>query len=264
MQRGWAWLRDGLALWLRNPALLTFAAFGYLLALLVVSMFPFVGQAIASLLMPVLSLGVLNACRAVDAGRKVGPDVLFSGFKGNLPELIKIGGLYLVASFAGLFLTTLGDGGTLMRGMTGGKIDEAAAAEPALTVSLIVALVLSTPVMMAYWFAPLLAGWWKLPAAKALFFSFYACLRNWRPFLAYSIALAVFGALLPGLIVGVIGMVSPTLATLLSVPVPLVLVPVVFASFYVNAREVFGLPGDVLATSVPGDTPPGDHPGDAG
>ncbi|KAI5913180.1 BPSS1780 family membrane protein [Thauera sp. 2A1] len=264
MQRGWAWLRDGLALWLRNPALLTFAAFGYLLALLVVSMFPFVGQAIASLLMPVLSLGVLNACRAVDAGRKVGPDVLFSGFKGNLPELIKIGGLYLVASFAVLFLTTLVDGGTLMRVMTGGKIDEAAAAEPALTVSLIVALVLSTPVMMAYWFAPLLAGWWKLPAAKALFFSFYACLRNWRPFLAYSIALAVFGALLPGLIVGVIGMVSPTLATLLSVPVPLVLVPVVFASFYVNAREVFGLPGDVLATAVPGDTPPEDHPGDAG
>jgi len=261
-QRGWAWLREGLALWLRNPALLTFAAFGYLLVLLVVSLFPFIGQAIASLLMPVLSLGVLNACRAVDAGRKVGPDVLFSGFKGNLPELIKIGGLYLVASFAVLFLTTLADGGALMRVMTGGKIDEAAAAEPSLTLALIVALALSTPVMMAYWFAPLLAGWWKLPAVKALFFSFHACLRNWRPFLAYSIALALFGALLPGLVVGVVGMISPTLATLLSVPVPLVLVPVVFASFYMNAKDVFGLPGDNSPTpSV--DVPRNDQAGDA-
>jgi hypothetical protein len=247
MQRGLAWLREGVALWLRNPALLTFVAFGYLLVLLVVSMFPFIGQAIASLLMPVVSLGVLNACRAVDAGRKVGPDVLFSGFRSNLPELIKIGGIYLIASFSVLFLTTLADDGALMSVMTGGKIDEDTATDPSLTIALLVAFALSTPVMMAYWFAPLLAGWWKLPAAKALFFSFHACLRNWRPFLAYAIGLALFGALLPGLVIGVVGMISPTLATLLSVPLPLVLVPVVFASFYVNAKEVFGLPGEAPA-----------------
>ncbi|ATE62270.1 BPSS1780 family membrane protein [Thauera sinica] len=263
MQRGWAWLREGLALWLRNPALLTFAAFGCLLVLLVVSLFPFVGRAIVSLLMPVLSLGVLNACRAVDTGRKVGPDVLFSGFKANLPELIKIGGLYLVANFAVLFLTTLADGGTLMRVMTDGKIDETAAADPALTLALIVALGLSTPVMMAYWFAPLLAGWWKMPAAKALFFSFHACLRNWRPFLAYAIALALFGVLVPGLVIGVIAMISPTLATLLSVPLPLVTVPVVFASFYVNARDVFGLPGEAPPALPPADGPRDDEPRDA-
>jgi hypothetical protein len=35
---------------------------------------------------------------------------------------------------------------------------------------------------MAYWYAPVLAGWHGLSPAKALFFSFVACLRNWRAF----------------------------------------------------------------------------------
>src|SRR5690606_34725821 len=51
MQRGWAWLKEGALLWRRNPALLTFLAFGYLLILLVISLFPLIGQPIASLLM---------------------------------------------------------------------------------------------------------------------------------------------------------------------------------------------------------------------
>lgn len=241
MQRGWAWLREGLLLWRRNPALLTFLAFGYLLVLLVISIFPLIGQPIASLLMPVISLGVLNGCRAVDAGRKVGPDVLFSGFKSNVQALVTIGGLYLVATLLVLLVTSLVDGGALMKAMSSGDPQEAAS-NPALALGLLVALALSTPALMAYWFAPLLAGWWGLSAPKAMFFSYHACLRNWRPFLAYAIALLLFGGLLPGLLIGAVGLISPTLATLLSLPLPLILVPVVFASFYVNAREVFGLP----------------------
>lgn len=244
MQRGWGWLRDGLMLWRRSPALLSFIAFGYLLVLLVISIFPLIGQPIASLLMPVLSLGVLNGCRAIDSGRKVGPEVLFSGFKSNVQSLVTIGGIYLVASLLVLVLTSLVDGGGLLKAMTGGKVDEATAIDPSFTAALLLAIVLSTPVVMAYWFAPVLAGWWKISAPKALFFSFFACLRNWRPFLAYAIGLMIFGAILPGVIIGVVGLISPTLATILTVPLPLILIPVVFASFYATARDVFGLPDD--------------------
>ena len=67
MQRGWTWLRDGVQLWRRNPALITFATFGYLLTLVVLSVVPLIGQLAASLIMPALSVGVLNACRAIDA-----------------------------------------------------------------------------------------------------------------------------------------------------------------------------------------------------
>lgn len=241
---GWNWLRTGLQLWRRSPALITFAAFGYLLALLVVSLFPFIGQIAASLIMPALSVGVLNACRAVDAGDKAGPEVLFSGFRTNLPALLAIGGLYLAGSVAILLLVSLVDDGTLAQIMRGGEIDEAVLAGSNLGVTLLVAAALSTPLMMAYWFAPMLSAWWKLPAAKAMFFSFHACLRNWRPFLAYAIGVLLFGAFLPGLLIGILGLVSPMLATLASFPLPLLLVPVLFASFYANTRDVFGLPGD--------------------
>lgn len=243
-QRGWQWLFEGFQLWRRSPALLSFVAFGYLLVLLVINIFPVIGQPIASLLMPVLSLGVLNACRAVDERRRVGPEVLFSGFRSNVQSLIAIGGLHFAATLIILGLTALADGGTLLKVMTGGAVEREAAEAPAFLFALLIALALSTPVMMAYWFAPLLVGWWKLDTPKSLFFSFYACLRNWRPFLAYSIGLALFAALLPGLLLGIIGMVSPTLATLLSVPLPLLLIPMIFASFYANARDIFGVPGD--------------------
>lgn len=105
LQRGWAWLREGFLLWRRNPALLTFASFGYLLIIVLISAVPLIGQPIAQLLMPVFSLGVLNACRAVADGRRVGPDVLFSGFKSNVQALITIGGIYLIGSLLVLAIT---------------------------------------------------------------------------------------------------------------------------------------------------------------
>jgi hypothetical protein len=249
--RGQAWLLGGLKLWRKNPALLTFLTFGYLLLLILVSLVPIIGQIVASLLMPVLSLGILNGCRAVAQGRRVGPDILFSGFRSNQKALFAIGGAYFAASLAILLITMAADGGTLFRAMTGGEpISEGAADQPGFTLALLVGLALSTPVMMAYWFAPLLAGWKGLSAPKALFFSFVACLRNWRPFLGYGLSLAVFGALIPGIVVGLVSLISPTLGSLLSIPLPLVVLPVVFASFYVNACEVFGDLSQPDGTSV--------------
>ena len=242
MPRGWAWLREGLQLWRRNPALLTFATFGYLLSIIVISLVPLLGQLVASLLMPALSVGVLNACRAIDGGRKTGPDVLFSGFKSNLQGLVVVGGLYLAATLVVLMLVMLVDDGSLAAVMRGEDMDTQAAADSSLGFTLAVGLALSTPVMMAYWFAPALAGWWKVPAPKAMFFSFYACLRNWRPFLAYAIGLAIFGAILPGILIGALGLLSPTLGSLAALPIPLIILPVIFTTFYTATRDVFGLP----------------------
>ena len=64
-----------------------------------ISLVPCSGQLVASLLMPALSVGVLNACRAIDGGRRPVPDVLFSGFKSNLRGLVVVGGLYLAATW---------------------------------------------------------------------------------------------------------------------------------------------------------------------
>lgn len=235
--RGFAWLSAGFSLWRKRPALMSYLTFGYLLMLLAVSLVPLIGQPLAALAMPMLSLGVLNGCRAIAHEETVGPEVLFSGFERHRQALVTVGGLYFIASLLVFLLTALLDGGRLQALLQGAGAD----ADPfSLLSSLLLAVLLSTPVMMAYWFAPMLAGWFGISAPKALFFSLVACWRNWRPFLAYSLSLLVFVGVLPGLVIGLVSLLSPVLGSLLTLPLPLVLVPVVFASFYANAIDVFG------------------------
>lgn len=257
--RGWAWIVGGFNLYRRNPALLTFLVFGYWLCLLLVGAVPILGQVAVSLVMPALSLGILNGCREVAAGRKAGPDILFSGFRANLPSLLKLGLVYLLGSLAVLTLTILVDGGMLFELMLGRRrLTEETGDDPHFVTALLVGIVASTPLMMAYWFAPILAGWKGLTAGKAMFFSFVACWRNWPAFLVFALGLAVV-ALIPGFLVGVLGAISPLLGTLPALLLPLVLIPVVFASFYINACDVFGdfaaPPGGQLPSS-------GDEPAD--
>jgi hypothetical protein len=105
------------------------------------------------------------------------------------------------------------------------------------------ALILFSPLMMAYWYAPVLVAWHDLSAGKSLFFSFVACLRNWRAFLVYAVTVVVFGALIPGLAVGVLSSFfsdgPESLSVVLTVLVMLILLPTLYASFYVSYRDVF-------------------------
>ncbi len=240
-QRGWAWIFDGFSLWRRNPALITFLVFGCSLSLLLVAAVPLIGQVIMSLVMPALSLGIFNGCKAVAERRKVGPDILFSGFRQNLPELVKIGGIYLASTLAVMGISLLIDSEMntkLSKAMLGRTGWGEALDDPTFTLALLVASIGSTPLMMAYWFAPLLAGWGRVPAAKALFFSFVACMRNWRAFLTYGIGLLII-ALGAGLLIAILELVSPLLALLPALAFPVIFIPVIFASFYANALDVF-------------------------
>jgi uncharacterized membrane protein len=82
---------------------------------------------------------------------------------------------------------------------------------------------LSVPLYMATWFAPALIVSHDLAPAAALKASFYACLKNWLPFLVYGVVLLVLG---------------------LAAAIPLglgylVLVPVLVASVYTSYRDIF-------------------------
>lgn len=247
---GVSWVVQGFALWKRNPALITYLAFGYLLALVVLNTIPILGQVLAALLMPAFSLSVLNGLLAVHEGRKVGPDILVSGFKSDLHALITIGGLYLIGTLIALAITALLDGGTLLRVMTGfQRLTEETMDTPGLFNAALLGVALTTPLMMAYWFAPMLAGWQKMSAPKAMFFSLVACWRNWPAFFLYSLGIffVVIGA--PSLLLLVVASVSPPLANVLAIPLPLVAIPIVFATFLPNALDIFG--HDIAGHEVP-------------
>jgi len=119
-------------------------------------------------------------------------------------------------------------------------VEEGNFALPALVVAL-----LMTPVMMAYWFAPVLAAWHKLTLGRALFFSFIACWLNWRPFLAFGAGLLLVGGVLPGLLLGLLLVIFPAaqafITAAVTVPMVLIVAPAIFASFYVSYRDIFGI-----------------------
>jgi uncharacterized membrane protein len=92
-----------------------------------------------------------------------------------------------------------------------------------LVIALMTAAVLSVPLVMAVWFAPLLVvidGMLPFASLKA---SFNACFANILPLTLYAIVLMGFAFV--ALIPAALGMI--------------ILVPVVFASIYVSYRDIF-------------------------
>lgn len=243
-KRGWRWLADGFRIFRKSPLLLGVIVVGYWILMAVVNAIPLLGPIAATLCIPAFSVSLMNVCRDVEHERPIAPLHLFSGFRRNLRPLLALGALYLGGVLAILGVSALADGGALMQMMISGKPPgEELLAGGSFLVATQVALLLLTPLMMAYWYAPVLAAWHDLPVGKALFFSFIACLRNWRAFFAYAVALMLFGALLPGLALGLLASLMPQSANfftaLFFMPLLLVLAPTLFASFYVSYRDVF-------------------------
>jgi len=243
---GWRWIVGGFAIFRRNPPILAMLVAAYWFTVLFLNIIPVLGTVVSSMVIPGLSVGLMRASRNLERGHQIGLPTLYGGLKENTRTLLALGALYLVATLAVLGLSALFDGGNLLRYMLAGNRVERAIVEDAdFTLPVLVVVAMMTPVIMAWWFAPVLAAWHRISLVKSLFFSFVACWMNWRPFLVYSIGLLVVGGFVPGLLVGLVLIVAPgalPFATaLVTVPMALVVAPIVFASFYVCYRDIFGI-----------------------
>jgi hypothetical protein len=245
IRRGWFWIIEGFRLYRRNPSLMGFLVFGYWFLLLLLDMVPVIGPVAAALCVPAMAVSVMNGCRAIDKRQKLDPaKLLFSGFKNQPRVLATLGAI----NFAAWLLLLVGgsaiDDGTLMRAMMGSApVDADTFGDVQVQLAALVTLLLMVPVLMAFWFAPLLVAWENCSATKALFFSFIASWRNGGAFLSYGLGLMGVSALLPGLFLGLLASLSNTLfsvaAVLMTLPLVLVFMPTLFASFYVSYRDVF-------------------------
>jgi len=247
--QGLEWIRGGWRIFGRGPMTWIFAVIAYWLIMALAGLIPFLGPLLATLFIPAFAVSFMNISRELEQGRQVDPSLIFSGFRRNLPVLVQLGGIYLVSTLLILMLTQFADGGMLMKWML---FNEAPAEEEVdqsgLGGAVLIALALYLPVLMAFWFAPVLVAWQDMGAVKALFYSFFACLRNWRPFLAYGFAWFFLGGLLPGTLgtgfaVAVSGgEPNPAVSQTLLFGFLLLLVPTLFASFYVSYRDIFAAP----------------------
>ncbi|MEO8718664.1 MAG: BPSS1780 family membrane protein [Burkholderiales bacterium] len=251
--RGMRWIFEGCRLFLSAPVGWFAITFSYLMITLLLSVVPLIGAPLGLILYPAFTVGFLAASRARALRQPLELPVLFAGFRERVPQQLALGAVYIGGIVLAILGSSLVDDGALLRIFS----RPADAGEPIVMTAetrsgALMALLLYLPTFMTTFFAPVLVAWHAVRPAKALFYSFFACLLNWRAFLIYMTAgillMVVATNVIFALAIAIAGAeVRANPAMLFSILVPVALftiVPVMMTSAYVSYRDVFGAPED--------------------
>ena len=241
-RNGWLWLVKGFALFRKSPAMWIFLVLTYWIAMALLGQIRYLGVATSTVLLPAVSVSFMIMCAALDRGATLRPALLVSGFQSGLATLLLLGVWYLLSIAAALGIASIADGGALLQWVILGQEPPIGAIrDGSVSRAFMLAAAAGTPILMAFWFAPVLVAWDRMGAGKALFYSFFSVLRNWRAFLVYAGAFVLAGAaflLLTGAIVVVTGGLVAAMH-FFGIAFTLLTLPTIFGSFYAGYRDIF-------------------------
>ena len=243
--RGARWLAEGWRLFRVSPPGWLALVFVYWVAMTAVSLMPLIGIVAAMVLIPAFSVGFMAASRSCAQGKAPPLQALFDGFRNRLAAQLTLGAVYFACFALLLAATTLADEGALARWMLlGSHPGDEILQSDAFLGAFAIAVGGYVPVMMLFWFAPLLVAWHAMAPGQALFYSFFACFLNWRAFLGYGVAAGIVTLVLPLAALSALLLFSGgqlrTGVMVLLFPLLILLLPTLFASFYASYRDVFG------------------------
>lgn len=252
---GWRWVAEGFTTFRRSPPVMLLTGILLFFTLLLTSALPIpvLGPVVPLLLAPALSFGFAQVSREVLAGHKPSPFLLFSGLGpkavGIRRELLLLGIINAVATIIAMLIARSVDDGSwteMLVGETPADVSPEVAAK-ALD-AMLVFLAVYGPFQGLFWFAPLFAGMHRVPAVRAVFFSAISVWRNKLPLLAYFLAW-VGVALLWSMAIRVVLMpLLPTLASSLLLVAMVLLLVVVYSSYWPTYRDIVDPPAGTLPT----------------
>ena len=223
------WVGDGWRLFRKASLMWIVFLVLFLLVHVGLSMVPWVGTWIGSVVSPILMGGIALGCRSLETGGDLELEHLQAGVRRNTGILFAIGVVYALCELALLVVFGAIVGPSFVWAVIQG--DQAAVVDAfddplRLALGGLVVMALAIPLMAAYWFAPALAMLHDVPAIPAMKESLLACLRNFMPMLVY-------------------GLVMLALALLAVLPLGLGLIvwaPLMVATVYTSYRSVFTEP----------------------
>jgi hypothetical protein len=237
--RGWQWIAEGLALFRRSPLMWVAIVLALYVLLKIVLLVPLLGVA-GLLLVPILLVGLMEGCRALEYGRELKPGYLLSGFVKNPAPLVTLGGISLVGNILVVMIIVALGGEHVNTMMKFAARPEAVTPETAKTLqeavsratfAALVGTTASLPLMMALWFAPLLVYYHDAKPLDSLRLSLLACWRNAGPFLLYG-AVILFGLMI----------VAPISIAARQLDLGVALLgPLIVPSIYVSFKDVFSV-----------------------
>ena len=225
--QGWAWIVGGFDLFKKQPGMWIAVVIIFVLILVAfafLNVIFFLGSIATLLLTPVFAGGLMLGCRTLQGGGQLEIEHLFAGFKAHTGNLIALGALSLVGGIVVILPMVLIVGVGSFFGATQGDAAGAMVIGGSLMIGWLVTMALSILLYMALWFAPALVVLRGAAPMAAITASFFACLKNFIPFLIYGIVT---------LVLGIIASIPLGLGWL-------VLGPVVIASIFVAYRDIFG------------------------
>lgn len=227
--QGWAWIKRGYWHFRQNPGPWILAIVLWFVITIIGSIIPFISLAL-NIAYPVFLAGFVLGAHEQDQGGDFTVKHLFAGFSNSVGQLMLLGLLYLVGFFAAMMIGLMAAGGSMaMLGvMTGIEEDpaaiQAAMADPMVIIlPVLIMLLLTFPLMMAYFYAPALIALNNFSAIQAMKESFFGCLKNILP-------LTVYGLL--AILLMIVAMIPVGLGLL-------VLMPVMTAAVYASYRDIY-------------------------
>jgi hypothetical protein len=233
---GWRWIATGMLLFRRDPAqwmLLIGTLFVASRLLFLIPLVPLLAIFVA----PHFLAGLAHGAQALEQNKPLRNGYLVSGFLRNSVPLVTIGGISLVGQLLTLMVivSIAGDAfNDVAKNVTAGAASAESmravqAAAPRIMLAVLAGFVVSLPLMMATWYAPLLVFFDDLKPAAALYLSLVACMKNMMPLLIYGVVLMIplFVFTRIGLVIGQVDLGLWLLA------------PLIVPSIYASYRDIF-------------------------
>jgi hypothetical protein len=240
---GLHWARQGIRTFWKQPLAMSGLFFLFMAVVSVMSIVPMVGGALALVLLPALTLGMMAATEVAEDQRFPMPAVLFAALKPGAQRkaMLQLGAWYALAFLVIMGVSMLVDGGTFARVyLTGANMSPEVVNSASFQMAMWVSMVLYIPLAMMFWHAPALVHWQGVAPVKSLFFSFVACWRNLGAFMVYVavwFGMFIAVALASMLATSLLGDASLLMAILL--PAGLMVAAMFFTSMVYSVRDCF-------------------------
>lgn len=249
-REGWNWVKQGFALFRKQPLGLAALFFGYVLVTLALGLVPLVGKLLSYILIPMFTVAFMQGCADAEQGKRVHPGLLLTGFRSPaFASLVQLGLVYMALAVLAIAASALIDGGVWLQVLLRQIEPDAAETKTRAFAGAILFTAfaqLISFVLLA--FTGPLVHWKRMGAGKAVFYSVVGIFGAIKSFIVFALSWFGISAIIGQVVHLIFGGTAMFQAVL--IPVSLIYTIAAFCSFYAIYRSLFGAPEAELAQPV--------------
>ena len=238
------WLLHGYDIFKKQPLIWILTLLAYWTAMFLFGLIPIVGLIVSLVISPGLAFGFICLAKAVDQNQVVPPRIIISGFTGSKKfDLILLGFYYCGSLFLIFILIMLLNDKSVIDLVNNPdlQINSRTQSGNLFNIKVMTVIILYIPIQMIFWFAPQLVVWGNLNSIKAMFYSFFAVLLNWKSFLTYLLTWGIVMLCISIFITLLISLFKIDQGSLfvLFLPIILFIMGVAHCSYYASTKTIF-------------------------